>query len=375
MRLSICYHCNTIYYCPKKNPPKTCDSCTRMKLRPINTEIIHIQFNSVRTKQEHLYYQRQMDLHKNYRKCKKCHNNAFMNDLCFFHNLNQHYELIHEFYFKSAQYDEYLIEKRFNDFLNYFYEKTEKGKINYCCFICNNKHFTKLKDAFFHNLICKGTQKIYRNYLNLKNKDYRMNEIKEILGLIAYFKFPGFEDSLSTFFIKNVISYLMGDQDKSIMNIINDDLMETYPDIELVSDIRPFYEKLSKKTQICKKCNIFYNDANYHKNYVCKHYCEYCKNEFIGLEDFNLHKSNGAQQCKYCSQTFWCNNINIHKEKYCYVSCKFCNKKCIGKLNLQIHKQNECIKIPCNKCHFKGVDHICDNNGWPLLHQLCIEIN
>ena len=366
MRVSYCIDCKTIYYCTTKNPPKNCPKCRK------KTTEYNITFNPSRTTRDHIYFNLP-NLDDNQTKCEHCHNNVFMDKLCYFHYLNQLHNKDYYFYCIMI-YDNYFIKELYIEFLNDFYEKTEKGKIDYCCFVCNNKHFTNLKEAFFHNLTCKGTQKIYRNYLNLENKDYRMIETKKLLGLVAYFKFPGFEYSFSNLFIKNVISYLMGDQDRSIISIIEKDLDANYPNIGLISDNRDFFKKLAKTTQICKKCDKFYYDKDKHKNYECLKSCPCCKKQFIGLEDFNLHKSYGAQQCKYCNQTFWCNYISKHSNNFCTMSCKFCNEGFIGKINLNFHKKYKCTKILCNKCHFKGIDHICDNNGWPLLHQLCIEI-
>ena len=305
-------------------------------------------------------------------KCVYCHNNVFQKNMCFFHLLKinrEDYEIRKNLYFSYIA-----------DNANYMNEKTiqilnkimnESGKtINYDCFVCN-KQFNKVKDAYFHNLECKGTQKIYRNSTMLVNKDYRMYSIKKILAIISYLKFPGHENNFSSFFIHHTMSYLIGD---SIMNTINLEIKKTISDVELVYDKRDFFKILKQNTQFCNKCKIYYSNKEEHKNNECIYSCNCCHIEYQGKINFDIHKNKGHQTCKYCEKDFWCNNIDIHKEKYCIVSCKFCEKKFKGTILRKHHMSNECRKIPCEKCPYKGFDHICDVNGFPYLPQLCIEI-
>ena len=132
--------------------------------------------------------------------------------MCFFHLLNiykEDYGIRNNFYFSFLIDDINYTNKKTIQLLNKI-NKENSSTMNYCCFLCN-KQFNKVKDAFFHNFECKGTQKIFRNSKMLMNNDYRMYSIKKILALISYLKFPGHENNFSSFFIHNTISYLLGD--------------------------------------------------------------------------------------------------------------------------------------------------------------------
>ena len=309
---------------------------------------------------------------KTKQKCVYCHNNAFQKNMCFFHYLNackEDYGIIKNLYFSINIDDANYTKKKTIQILNKI-NRESSSTMKYFCFLCN-KQFNKVKDAFFHNLECKGTQKIFRNSKMLMNNDYRMYSIKKILALISYLKFPGHENNFSTFFIHHTISYLLGE---SIMSTINSDIKKTISDVGIAYDKRDFFKNLKQKTQFCNKCQIFYSNKEEHKNNECIYYCNCCHIEYQGKIKFDIHKNKGPQTCKYCMKDFWCNNINIHKKKYCYVSCKFCKKEFKGTILGKQHMLYECREIPCEKCPYKGFDHVCDINGFPLLQQLCIEI-